>query len=59
MTINSRLGEGTAVTIRLPVMDPAEHRAPPPEPAEPPELSSPPPLAVAAGDNVIAFRPQR
>ncbi len=59
MTINSRLGEGTAVSIRLPVMDPAEHRAPPPEPAEPPELLSPPPLAVAAGDNVIAFRPQR
>jgi cell cycle sensor histidine kinase DivJ len=59
MTIKSRLGEGTAVSVRLPVMDPQAHSVPPVQPAEPSEFLSSPPLAVAAGDNVIAFRPQR
>jgi two-component system, cell cycle sensor histidine kinase DivJ len=53
MTIKSRLGEGTAVSIKLPVLDLEANVR---EPAEP---LSPPPLAAAAGDNVIAFRPQR
>jgi cell cycle sensor histidine kinase DivJ len=53
MTIKSRLGEGTAVSIKLPVID---REARPQGDAEP---LSPPPLAAAAGDNVIAFRPQR
>ena len=53
MTIKSRLGEGTAVSIKLPVMDlAAQHVAP-----DEPEL--PTPLAAASGDNIIAFRPQR
>ncbi|HEX3406309.1 MAG TPA: HAMP domain-containing sensor histidine kinase [Caulobacteraceae bacterium] len=53
MTIKSRLGEGTAVSIKLPVID---REAKPQGEADP---LSPPPLAAAAGDNVIAFRPQR
>jgi cell cycle sensor histidine kinase DivJ len=53
MTIKSRLGEGTAVSVKLPVID---REARPQGDAEP---LSPPPLAAAAGDNVIAFRPQR
>ena len=44
MSIESRLGEGTAVTVRLPVLD-ADAAA---EPAPPP-----------AGGEVIAFKPQR
>ncbi len=53
MTIKSRQGEGTAVSIKLPVLD-LEANA-----REPDEPLSPPPLAAAAGDNVVAFRPQR
>ena len=53
MTIKSRLGEGTAVSVKLPVIDSA---AKPQGESEPP---SPPTLAAASGDNVIAFRPQR
>ncbi len=53
MTIRSRLGEGTAVSIKLPVIDLEAQKAAPDAP------DSPPPLAAAAGDNVIAFRPQR
>jgi two-component system, cell cycle sensor histidine kinase DivJ len=53
MTIRSRLGEGTAVSVKLPVID---REARPEGEAEP---LSPPPLAAAGGDNVIAFRPQR
>ena len=53
MTIRSILGEGTAVSVKLPVMDLEAEPAPPPSP--PP----PPPLAVAHGDNVIAFNPHR
>jgi cell cycle sensor histidine kinase DivJ len=52
MTIKSLLGEGTAVTIRLPVMlDVAPENETPPAP--------PPRAAMARGDNVIAFNPQR
>jgi cell cycle sensor histidine kinase DivJ len=53
MTIRSRLGEGTAVSVKLPVIDLEAQKAAPAEPL------SPPPLAAASGDNVIAFRPQR
>ena len=54
MTIKSILGEGTAVSIKLPVMDPeAERPTPPPSP--PPPLA---PRAVVHGDNVIAFNPR-
>jgi cell cycle sensor histidine kinase DivJ len=49
MAIESRLGEGTAVTIRLPVLVPAS--APPPEDG--------PPGADQGGAQVIAFNPQR
>ena len=62
MKISSRLGEGTAVSIHLPVID-AEAMGPRPKPDPTPPL---PPLlrevAVAGGgrgDNVIAFKPQR
>jgi cell cycle sensor histidine kinase DivJ len=44
MSIESTLGEGTAVSVRLPVMLPA---------------SAPEAPAMVAGDNVIAFSPQR
>ena len=55
MTIKSRLGEGTAVSIKLPVLDLEANAA-----RAAPSLSChrrrwPP----RAGDNVIAFRPQR
>ena len=51
MTIKSVLGEGTAVTVRLPVLleSAAADPAPPVEP----------PRAVALGDNVVVFKPQR
>ncbi len=53
MVIKSVLGEGTAVSIRLPVLD-REAKAPEPQqPADPPE-----PRRVAVGDNVIAFNPR-
>ncbi len=66
MTIKSLLGEGTAVSVRMPVLD---HEAmglgaPPPAapfddgPGEPPGSPSPP-QAAALGDNVIAFTPHR
>jgi cell cycle sensor histidine kinase DivJ len=49
MAIESRLGEGTAVTIRLPVL--AAHVEPPAAP--------PPPEDAGGGAQVIAFNPQR
>jgi cell cycle sensor histidine kinase DivJ len=54
MTIKSILGEGTAVSVRLPVLDFAAMKTP----APPPPVR---PLAAAAGraDNVVAFKPQR
>jgi cell cycle sensor histidine kinase DivJ len=52
MTIKSRLGQGTAVTVMLPVMDQAAKPEAAVEPGSPP-------LVAAGGDNVIAFRPQR
>jgi len=55
MTIRSVVGEGTAVTVRMPVLVAAPAAQPPPAPTEPP----PPRRAVALGDNVIAFTPQR
>ena len=58
MVIKSVLGEGTAVSIRLPVMD-RETRVEPPTTPEPPEPPAPPePRRVAVGDNVIAFNPR-
>ncbi|HVM98974.1 MAG TPA: HAMP domain-containing sensor histidine kinase [Caulobacteraceae bacterium] len=53
MVIKSVLGEGTAVSVRLPVMDQAFR--PPPAPPEPTE---PPPRRAAVGDNVVAFSPR-
>ena len=50
MAIESRLGEGTAVTIRLPVLAQA---------AEPPAAPEPPPEDTGGGAQVIAFNPQR
>jgi cell cycle sensor histidine kinase DivJ len=51
MRIKSVLGEGTAVTVRLPVMmeSPAANTPPPAEPRR----------AIALGDNVVVFKPQR
>jgi two-component system, cell cycle sensor histidine kinase DivJ len=46
MSIESRLGEGTAVTVRLPVLTEPEEMAPAPPPSE-------------GGAEVIAFKPQR
>jgi cell cycle sensor histidine kinase DivJ len=46
MSIESRLGEGTAVTVRLPVLTEPEETAPAPPPSE-------------GGGEVIAFKPQR
>jgi len=58
MTINSIQGEGTVVTVRLPVMSVAEvEAAPPPAPPQPP--APPPKRLTARGDNVIAFTPHR
>jgi cell cycle sensor histidine kinase DivJ len=54
MVIKSILGEGTVVTVLLPVME--ETVAAPPVPPEPPE---PPQRLAARGDNVIAFVPHR
>ncbi|MFI4933227.1 MAG: sensor histidine kinase [Caulobacterales bacterium] len=51
MSIKSVLGEGTVVTVRLPVMLGADGFA---EPNSPTERKS-----AALGDNVIAFNPQR
>jgi cell cycle sensor histidine kinase DivJ len=56
MVIKSVLGEGTAVSVRLPVMD-EQFRAPPPAPPPaPPE--SPEARRAAVGDNVIVFNPR-
>jgi hypothetical protein len=54
MTIKSILGEGTAVSVRLPVVDFEAMKTPAPPPVRP--------LAAAAGgrgDNVVVFKPQR
>jgi len=56
MTIKSILGEGTAVSVKLPVMDLEAEGAPPPPPSSPPPMAAP---LVAHGDNVIAFTPHR
>jgi len=53
MVIRSVLGEGTAVSVRLPVLD-LQARTP-----EPPATPEPPPRLAVAGDNVIAFNPHR
>jgi len=57
MTIRSILGEGTAVSVKLPVMDLETERTPPPSPPPPP--LAPAPFVAAHGDNVIAFNPHR
>ena len=54
MTIKSILGEGTAVSVRLPVVDFEAMKTPAPPPVRP--------MAAAAGgrgDNVVVFKPQR
>jgi cell cycle sensor histidine kinase DivJ len=56
MVIRSIVGEGTAVSVKLPVMD-VEAASPAPPTSPPP--TSPPPRAAAHGDNVIAFTPHR
>jgi cell cycle sensor histidine kinase DivJ len=53
MVIKSVLGEGTAVSVRLPVMDRATNG---PETSPAPEQ---PAQRLAVGDNVIAFTPHR
>jgi cell cycle sensor histidine kinase DivJ len=53
MVIRSVLGEGTAVSVRLPVLDRLSR--PPPEP--PPPSPEPPAARLAVGDNIIAFNP--
>jgi hypothetical protein len=53
MVIKSVLGEGTAVTVHLPVL---EQEGRPFEPAPAPD---PEPLRQAIGDNIIAFNPHR
>jgi cell cycle sensor histidine kinase DivJ len=63
MTIKSILGEGTVVSVKLPVMDVADGAAGSAPAAGAAARSAPapapPPRAAAVGDNVIAFRPQR
>ncbi|HZZ88928.1 MAG TPA: HAMP domain-containing sensor histidine kinase [Caulobacteraceae bacterium] len=54
MVIKSVLGEGTAVTIHLPVL---EHEGRPFEPAPSPDPDTS--IRTAVGDNVIAFSPHR
>jgi cell cycle sensor histidine kinase DivJ len=54
MVIESRLGEGTAVTVRLPIAEPSQ--AQPDTPAPKSELET---QAAPAGGRVIAFSPQR
>jgi cell cycle sensor histidine kinase DivJ len=56
MTLRSILGEGTAVSVKLPVMD-LEAENPPPSPPSPPP--PPPASMLARGDNVVAFNPHR
>ncbi len=58
MTIRSLLGEGTVVSVRMPVIAaPADI---PQAPPEPPPAPAPAPArrAAALGDNVIAFNPR-
>ena len=55
MIIKSVVGEGTAVTVRMPVIVAVAAAETPPSPAEP----EPPRRAMALGENVIAFTPQR
>ncbi len=50
MVIKSVLGEGTAVSVRLPVLDRDAMAAPP--------VLEPPAQRLAVGDNVIAFNPR-
>ena len=49
LSIDSVVGEGTVVSVRLPVLAPAPARAPPAPESRP----------VALGENVVAFKPQR
>jgi cell cycle sensor histidine kinase DivJ len=51
MVIKSVLGEGTAVAVRLPVLDREAMGAPP-------AMTQEPPPRIAVGDNVIAFNPR-
>ena len=58
MSLESSLGEGTAVTVRLPVILPARAEDPPPPPPRPPEPTPPPPPPTYPS-NVVAFDPRR
>jgi cell cycle sensor histidine kinase DivJ len=59
MVIKSVLGEGTAVSVRLPVLDREALPEPPPSAPDPTPTPDPPePRRAAMGDNVIAFNPR-
>ena len=60
MVIKSVLGEGTAVSVRLPVMDEQFRSPTPPTPPAPPDTTPEPPepRRAAVGDNIIAFNPR-
>jgi hypothetical protein len=59
MVIKSVLGEGTAVSVRLPVLDREALPEPPPSAPDPSPTPDPPePRRAAMGDNVIAFNPR-
>jgi len=57
MAIESRLGAGTTVSVRLPVLLAALPGSNGPQ-AEPPPEDIPPPPPASLGDNVIAFAPR-
>ena len=57
IAIESRLGAGTSVSVRLPVLLAALPAVQSPEPEATPEEEAPPP-PTSLGDNVIAFAPR-
>jgi len=59
MTIESALGEGTAVTVRMPVMLDVRAPAPSTPTSASAEPAAMPQAAAALGSNVVAFKPQR
>jgi len=63
MSIESALGEGTAVTVRMPVILQEDAAAPPPPLAAEASAAAPSPAPPHAspslGPNVVAFKPQR
>ena len=59
MIIKSKLGEGTAVSVRLPVIDAEAMQPEAPPPPEPPPPRREPIAVGARSDNVVMFKPQR